>query len=122
MTTLSRAELDRSINAGRLQPLYLLVGCETYLRDSAARNLTDSALSGTLLREFNESSFSLLTDSALAAIAAAEQLPMMSERRVVRIRDFAKLRESDEDIIVRYLGRPVDSTIMIFVESTGRPK
>ncbi len=115
MTTLSRAELDRSINAGRLQPLYLLVGCETYLRDSAARNLTDSALSGTLLREFNESSFSLLTDSALAAIAAAEQLPMMSERRVVRIRDFAKLRESDEDIIVRYLGRPVDSTIMIFV-------
>jgi len=115
MTTLSRAELDRSINAGRLQPLYLLVGCETYLRDSAARNLTDSALSGTLLREFNESSFSLLTDSALAAIAAAEQLPMMSERRVVRIRDFAKLRESDEDIIVRYLGRPVDSTIMVFV-------
>ncbi|HEX9422799.1 MAG TPA: DNA polymerase III subunit delta [Pyrinomonadaceae bacterium] len=115
MTTLSRAELERSLNAGRLQPLYLLVGCETYLRDSAARNLTDSALSGTLLREFNESSFSLLTDSALAAIAAAEQLPMMSERRVVRIRDFAKLRESDEDIIVRYLGRPVDSTIMIFV-------
>ncbi len=114
MTTLSRAELERSLNAGRLQPLYLLVGCETYLRDSAARNLTDTALSGTLLREFNESSFSLLTDSALAAIAAAEQLPMMSERRVVRIKDFAKLRESDEDIIVRYLGRPVDSTVMVF--------
>ncbi len=114
MTTLSRAELDRSINTGRLQPLYLLVGCETYLRDSAGRNLTDAALSGTLLREFNESSFSLLTDSALAAIAAAEQLPMMSERRVVRIKDFAKLRESDEDIIIRYLGRPVDSTVMVF--------
>jgi DNA polymerase III subunit delta len=113
--TLSRAEFDRSLNAGRLQPLYLLVGCESYLRDSAARNLTDAALSGTLLREFNESSFSLLTDSALAAIAAAEQLPMMSERRVVRIRDFAKLLETDEDIIVRYLSRPVDSTVMVFV-------
>jgi DNA polymerase-3 subunit delta len=115
MTTLSRAEFDRSLKAGRLQPLYLLVGCESYLRDTAARNLTDAALSGTLLREFNESSFSLLTDSALAAIAAAEQLPMMSERRVIRIRDFAKLRETDEDIIARYLGRPVDSTVMIFV-------
>lgn len=115
MTTLSRAEFDRSFKAGRLQPLYLLVGCESYLRDTAARNLTDAALSGTLLREFNESSFSLLTDSALAAIAAAEQLPMMSERRVIRIRDFAKLRETDEDIIARYLGRPVDSTVMIFV-------
>lgn len=115
MTALSRTELDRSLNAGRLQPLYLLVGCESYLRDSAARNITDVALSGTLLREFNESSFSLLTDSALAAIAAAEQLPMMSERRVVRIKDFAKLRETDEEIFIRYLGRPVDSTVMVFV-------
>ena len=115
MTTLSRTELDRSVKTGRLQPLYLLVGCESYLRDAAARNLTDAALSGTLLREFNESSFSLLTDSALAAIAAAEQLPMMSERRVIRIRDFAKLRETDEEIIIRYLNRPADSTVMVFV-------
>jgi DNA polymerase-3 subunit delta len=115
MTTLSRTELDRSLKTGRLQPLYLLVGCESYLRDAAARNLTDAALSGTLLREFNESSFSLLTESALAAIAAAEQLPMMSERRVIRIRDFAKLRESDEEIIIRYLDRPADSTVMVFV-------
>jgi DNA polymerase-3 subunit delta len=68
-----------------------------------------------LLREFNESSFSLLTDSALAAIAAAEQMPMMSERRVVRIRDFARLRETDEEIMIRYLNRPADSTVMIFV-------
>lgn len=115
MSTLTRVELDRSLSAGSVQPLYLLVGCETYLRDAAARDVTNTALSGTLLREFNESSFSLLTDSALAAIAAAEQLPMMSERRVVRIKDFGKLRETDEEIIIRYLQRPVDSTVMIFV-------
>ncbi len=115
MTTLSRAELDRSLGAGRLQPLYLLVGCEGYLRDAAARAVTDAALSGTLLREFNESSFSLLTDSPMAAIAAAEQLPMMSERRVVRIKDFAKLRDADEETIIRYLQRPADSTVVIFV-------
>jgi DNA polymerase-3 subunit delta len=115
MTTLSRIELDRSLKSGRLESLYLLVGCEGYLRDAAARSITDAALSGTLLREFNESSFSLLTDAAMSAIAAAEQLPMMSERRVVRIKDFAKLREVDEEVIIRYLQRPVDSTVMIFI-------
>jgi DNA polymerase-3 subunit delta len=115
MTTLARADLDRAIAAGRIQPLYLLVGCETYLRDVAARAISDAALSDTLLREFNESSFSLLTDSAMAVIAAAEQLPMMSERRVVRVKDFAKLREADEQIFVRYLERPVDSTVLVFV-------
>lgn len=114
MSTLSRIELDRSLK-GHLQPLYLLVGCEGYLRDAAARSITAAALSGTLLREFNESSFCLLTDSAMSAIAAAEQLPMMSERRVVRVRDFAKLRDTDEEVIIRYLQRPADSTVMIFV-------
>jgi len=115
MSPLSRTELDRSLKSSRLQPLYLLVGCESYLRDAAARNITDTALSGTLLREFNESSFTLLTDSAMSAIAAAEQMPMMSERRVVRIRDFAKIRDTDEEVIIRYLQRPADSTVMIFV-------
>ena len=115
MTTLSRPEFDRSLTAGRLQPLYLLLGVEAYRRDEAALNITEAALSGTLLREFNESSFSLLTDSAMSAVAAAEQLPMMSARRVVRIKDFAKLREADEQIIIRYLERPADSTVMIFV-------
>lgn len=115
MTTLTRADLDRSLATGRIDPLYLLVGCEGYLRDIAARRIADATLTGTLLREFNESTFSLMTDSAMAAIAAAEQMPMMSERRVIRIKDFAKLRETDEEIIIRYLNRPLDSTVLIFI-------
>jgi len=68
-----------------------------------------------LLREFNESSFSLLTDSAMAAVAAAETNAHDVEARVVRVKDFAKLRETDEEILIRYLNRPVDSTVLIFV-------
>ena len=115
MSSITGKELERALAAGRVQTLYLLVGCEGYLRDAAARAIADVALSGTLLREFNESTFSLLADHAVSAIAAAEQLPMMSERRVVKIRDFAKLRETDEETIIRYLERPVDSTVLIFV-------
>jgi DNA polymerase-3 subunit delta len=114
MSTLTRAELDRSLTSGRVEPLYLLVGCESYLRSVAARKITDVALTGTLLREFNESTFSLLSDPAMGVVAAAEQLPMMSERRVVRVKDFAKLRETDEEILIRYLQNPVDSTVLIF--------
>lgn len=115
MSSVTRTELDRSLKSGKLHPLYVLVGCETYLRDQAARDISDAALSGTLLREFNEVTFSLLTEPPMAAIAAAEQLPMMSERRVVRVKDFSKLRETDEDILIRYAERPVDSTVMIFI-------
>jgi DNA polymerase III delta subunit len=86
MKALSRTDLDRSLREG-VRPLYLLLGSEIYLRRVAAQAITDAALSRTLLREFNESSFSLLSDSVQSAIAAAEQLPMMSDMRVVRVRN-----------------------------------
>ena len=114
MKPLSRADLERSLKEGRLSLVYLLVGCEGYLRDVAARAITDVALSGTLLREFNESAFSLLTTSAQEPIAAANQLPMMSTRRVVRITDFARLREADEEALIRYLANPAEFSVVIF--------
>lgn len=113
MKSLSRNELERSLRE-RVQPLYLLLGPEIYLRRVAAQSITEAALSRTLLREFNEAGFSLTSDSVQSAIAAAEQLPMMSDVRVVRIRDFARLREADEDVLIRYLNNPSPSTVMIF--------
>ncbi len=114
MRTFSRTELERSLKEGQPAPVYLLVGCEGYLRDHGARAITDAALSGTLLREFNESSFSLTSGGAQGAIAAANQLPMMSTRRVVKITDFGKLREADEEALVRYISNPAESTVVIF--------
>ena len=34
--------------------------------------------------------------------------------RVIRIRDFARLREADEEVLIRYLNNPSPSTVMIF--------
>jgi DNA polymerase-3 subunit delta len=113
MKTLTRTELEQSLRES-VRPLYLLLGPEIYLRRVAAQTIADVALSRTLLREFNESSFSLLSDQVQSALAAAEQLPMMSDTRVVRIRDFARLREADEEILIRYLNNPSPSTVMIF--------
>lgn len=113
MKALSRTDLERSLREG-VRPLYLLLGFEVYLRRVAAQSITEAALSRTLLREFNESSFSLIGDSVQSAMAAADQLPMMSDMRVVRVRDFAKLREADEEILIRYLNNPSPSTVMIF--------
>ncbi len=115
MTAITSEQLTRSLSNNQIAPLYLLHGDETYLRDVAAKSIADAALSDTLLREFNEHSFNLLGQSPQEAIAAAEQLPMMSTRRVVKISNFGKLREEDEELLARYIDRPNESTVMIFV-------
>jgi DNA polymerase-3 subunit delta len=115
MSTRTRQELQRDLKAGQLEPLYLLFGPEDYLRSRAAQAITEASLKDAPLREFNESSFSLASADVQHAIAAAEQLPMMSQRRVVRITDFAKLREADEGALLRYLARPVETSVVIFI-------
>ncbi|HEV3470603.1 MAG TPA: DNA polymerase III subunit delta [Pyrinomonadaceae bacterium] len=115
MPSITREELKRSLKAGRVDPLYLFYGPEGYLRDAAARAVADAALKGAALREFNESGFSLASADVQQAIAAAEQLPMMAARRVVRVTDFSKLREADEGALTRYVTRPAESTVVIFV-------
>ncbi|MCA1555321.1 MAG: DNA polymerase III subunit delta, partial [Acidobacteria bacterium] len=115
MTTLTREKLRSALKAKQIAPLYLLFGAEDYLRDMAARRIADEALSGASLREFNEASFSLASVDVQQAIAAAEQLPMMAARRVVRITDFGKLREADEGALLRYLTRPAESSVVIFI-------
>jgi DNA polymerase-3 subunit delta len=115
MSLLSRPDLHRELKQGRVRPLYLLFGPEEYLREQATRAITEAALKDAPLREFNESSFSLQNTDVQQAIAAAEQLPMMSSRRVVRVTEFARLREADEEALVRYITRPVESSVVIFV-------
>ena len=115
MSLLSRQDLHRALKQGETRPLYLLFGAESYLRDLASHAIRDVCLKGASLREFNETSYSLANTDVQQAIAAAEQLPMMASRRVVEIRDFGKLREADEEALMRYLARPVESSTVIFI-------
>ncbi len=115
MSALSPNELARFLKQGRIDPLYLLHGAEDYLRDTAACTIADAAMHGAALREFNEASYSLSNVDVQQAIAAAEQLPMMAARRIVRISNFAKLREADEGALLRYLQNPSPSSVVIFI-------
>ena len=93
------------------------------MRDLAAKTIADKALTDSSLREFNDTIFSLADSKIEYALAAAEQLPMISSRRVVRITEVVvsatgkkdSLKEDDEAILARYLARPSESSVVIFV-------
>jgi DNA polymerase-3 subunit delta len=127
MPARTRKDLEQSLKKGQIEPVYFLYGAETYLRDGAAQQIVEAALTGTLLREFNDSSFDLLTDDIRDAIAAAEQLPLMSDRRVIVVKHLSKLEgrkkfddEEEDDvslaaqILMDYLSRPVATSVVIF--------
>jgi DNA polymerase-3 subunit delta len=123
MKILSRDDLWNHLKRSEFAPVYLLFGAETYLRDLAAKNIADSVLADSSLREFNETEFSLSRSPVQQALAAAEQLPMISARRVVKITDVIvgpnaakdNLKEDDEASLAAYLNRPAETSVVIFV-------
>ena len=124
MPELSREELWRQLRQGALVPVYVLFGSESLLRDRAANEIVSRSFAGGDLRDFNFDEFSLNNKELITtAIASAEQLPMMSQRRVVKLVDIRvaatsmrdTLHESCEELLARYLSRPAPTTVMIFV-------
>lgn len=124
MAVFSRDELKKQLIKREIAPVYLLFGAETRLRDLAAKTIADFALKDSELREFNETVFSLNNENNLLyALSAAEQLPMMASRRVVRITDVRisanvnkdNLKEESEQLLTSYLKRPAETSVVLFI-------
>ncbi len=123
MAILSREDLRNQLKRREFAPVYLLFGAETYLRDLAAKTIADLVLADSSLREFNESNYSLNNSEIRHALSSAEQLPMISSRRVIKISDVVvsatankdNLRDDDEEVLTSYLNRPSETSIVIFI-------
>ena len=122
--SLSREKLKKEVTNKTLRPVYVLYGEETYLRDNAAKAITRAAFSDGEFRDFNDDQFSLNTPENISvALSAANQLPMMASRRVVKITEIRvstsamkdTLKEDAEDELKAYLENPNPSSVVVFV-------
>ena len=112
-------DLRREVEGGRIQPLYLFVGEELYLQGRALRLLHDTV--DEALRVFNVSVLSIGSDNgsgskttAAMVIDTANQMPMMSARRIVVVREFDKIKEDEQELVFAYLKNPAPTTTMVF--------
>ena len=121
---MTREQLRAQLRQRKIVPVYTLFGVETYLRDAAARYIADLCFNEGDLREFNEDEYSLNSpENLLPALAAAEQLPMMAAKRVIRVTEVHvaassnrdTLKEEFEEALAAYLANPCQSTVLIFL-------
>ena len=122
-------EFYQSLKDGDLRPVYLFSGPEAFIKAEALE-----ALRAKLLPPGLEGLNETVLEGAAAAqiIEAAETLPMMCERRLVTVRDWAPLmsgKSKNEDAEVQrmadWLSAPPDSCCLIFYmrgEPDGKKK
>lgn len=122
------SEFFRAIDAGAVPPVCLFTGPEVYVKREALDRLRSKLPPG--LEALNESVLEGVT--AQQIIDAAETLPMMCERRIVVVRDWAPLlsgkSKNEEEEVKRleaWLDDPPTSCALIFdlrVEPDSRKK
>ncbi len=107
-----------ALKAGKVQPVYLFYGPEAYIRRSAV-----AALEKKLLFPGLESmnSTQLSAPSAQTVIEHCETLPVMSEYRLIVVRDCgllapgkAKDETQDSELLAAYLPRVPQTTCLVF--------
>lgn len=121
MAPLTLDALLRGLKKGAPDPVYLLHGDEDVLKDEAVRALLDAAVDPAA-RDFN-------FDSRFAADLDAEAFhvlvntpPMLADRRAVVLRgvdQLGKRKSKLRDELVRYVGAPNPTTVLVLVAAAG---
>ncbi|HMZ81248.1 MAG TPA: hypothetical protein PLL06_16215, partial [Acidobacteriota bacterium] len=84
-------EFVASIQGGKIEPVYLVMGPETYLQSECLRLLTRQLIPDPEAQQFGYSEHSVAERSLGTVLGVAGQLPMMSSAQVVVAREFDKV-------------------------------
>ena len=97
-------------------PVYLFIGEEDYLSEKCVDRVICDLLT-TDTKAFNLDIVYGSKADASQVMAHAASFPMMSDRRVVVIKEFDKLLsdESVKELVSAYIARPLDSTCLVLV-------
>jgi DNA polymerase-3 subunit delta len=120
MSVHSLDSLFRSLKKGDLASVYYFHGPEDLLKEEAVQAVLDRALDPGL-RELNLDHRSAGQLDAAEVHALCNTLPMLSERRVVLLRDVEawKRKTTGRSELLRYLEHPSPATVVIMVQGSG---
>src|SRR4051812_3778833 len=111
---LSPTDLEKKIDGGQVDLLYLLLGEEGYFKDQIIDKL--SLTVDESFRDFNISRHSLGDTLVVQIVDAALQMPMMAKRRLLIVSDLDKIKdEASTDALIEYLNHPVDTATIVFL-------
>lgn len=106
----------RQIKRGELAPVYYLTGDEDLLKDELITLILDGAVDAAS-RDFNLDTRAAGDVNGETFTALVETPPMLSERRVVVVRNVEQWRRNAKvwEVVRRYVRRPSPTTVLVLV-------
>ena len=122
MALLTSAAVRKQIGAGKLDPIYLVMGADETEKSALAGEFASSVEED--LRAFNVDRFYGGDASAAAIVDAARTLPLMAPRRIIIVlraelvivpRRETQATDQDQEALTAYVKEPAAHACMVFV-------
>ena len=104
-----------------LDGAYYICGDDEFQKEDATKKLIAAGLDPTV-RDFNLDILRGLDVDPKSFDGIISSLPMMSDRRVVVIRDAGGLKKEAKKAVLGFVGKPSSSVMLLLVESAGGKK
>lgn len=105
-------KIVQDVRSGIFSPVYLLMGEEPYYPDLVADAIVKYTLDDTS-RDFNQSVYYGLDTDAGTVASDARSYPMMSDRRLVVLKEAQNMRSLED--LAAYAEEPLDSTVLVIL-------
>ncbi|MEG0378799.1 MAG: DNA polymerase III subunit delta, partial [Eubacterium sp.] len=114
-------ELMKAIKQKQIKPVYLFAGPEQYIGSMVEHSLIENVISQGL-EQLNLTVFEDKNPDISEIMAVCETVPLMSEKRVIIIREGTGLTKMSDkktvDTLNKYIDHPADTTVLILCDST----
>lgn len=100
-----------------LLPVYRLTGNDILALDNALKLIEERAKIS--MPELNKAFFNDENFDAEKIVLSCQQMPLMSEKRLVVVKNVAKAKESDIKKLEEYCQNPAQETVLVFQEVLG---
>lgn len=107
-------DLIKSIEKQQIAPVYFFSGEDDFSKEEALQEFIRTVVEpGT--EAFSLDVFTGGETDGATILTVAATLPMLSVRRVIVVKEFQRLPQTDKEAIVRYAGRPNPTTCLILI-------
>ena len=123
MAKIDVVQLDQELKSGKLRPVYIIAGEESYLANSALQRIEESAL-GADSNKLARRVFTGKEVSPHELLDTVRSLPLLGGRPVAIVRDAEGLSKDAFEKLADYVSKPLESSTLILVASKldGRSK
>ena len=103
----------KEIEAGKWEPVYILIGAEKFYHDQIIHLLSQKMFADQGSRDLNEVVLYGTENTLAEVLSQATSYPMLADKKLVIVREFEKMKIQDAEFFNQYLKKPAPFSVLL---------